>query len=1201
MNRRVLALIIILVAVGVALSSFLIFWPFGEKLPEPKGPPSPGRVLISEVKYAADENGPEFVELYVPDSGGLDLSGWYITTFDGDKVEIPEIRGIRDFVYVLLVFGSGTDDLDASDGEAVVYLGEEILDDGGDEVALYDPNDNLRDYMRYKGGNGDPVLGGWSEDDPGPEAPPGMSIQLLGEDLNGSANWVASPPSGGSPNVVEFEIDEGLWIVIHNGRSNVTRVERLRGLEFEFTPGPGVTNDQINKMRNFFENAWKFLKKEGYNLPQAASDGKIHVTVRRAPSVKDAAGGTSRNGRIELDISGNDLIDQQIITHEFMHLVQAKTEKDKSGNEYMRWNPTGFGMFFDEGYAEYYGYKKLVEEKGKNWQNLLDDFERNGLGGLGAFQSDINVFTGWPSRGWGRYTSAFLFIKMIADNFGQRVLVGFYQGIKNYGEWDRKDSRDSVGIERVNRFLEYEMLLMKDDIPYTSFIQLYYKWIQENYLDKEFGGDKMYKGIAFQARAYEVTYRGGRMVIDEDLPDQELDGTTLPPANPPGAPTKRADLSEWGVDYLRIKVDTDKCFRITFDGDDRGRFFVKAIQIIEKGGKRTYEEEVMALDQGAQRGVIIKQDPKEKGLKEVVLVMVRIGRPLGDSLGGRLPYTVTIEEVEKSPPKPAPEYKLSGYVYIKNFTVLEWWTEKPKKETAITLSGYKVSRGELTFEKGEVKQNKIETYLYDKEKPEKPEKFEFKCPKAPEGFEFKGRTLVKNFQLVEAWGKEMPSAKGFIYVESKTVVVNNTLLEDWILTCVYEPIELPKPQKKAEEFECPPPKEGFELVGYTHMKDFVIVETWGEQNPSPEGYIYVKSDSLVRDYVLVSDEVWTCVYEPIGWKKPDLSVEIIYEGAAPRIGELVPITVVVKNIGDDATRDGTIMELYVDGKLLAEEEIPSGLKVGDEVRFNYKLIFDEAGEHRIKAVVDSIDWIIEKNEENNVDELTLTVVGPPDLTVEWINIPSTAFAWEPTTISFKVKNIGKDVAHNFTVRFEYMGEVVCSPPVETWGSLSLAPGEEKTFKLQVTFPSDGLYTVRIIADVEDNVKESNEENNFAEFMIQVFPPPLPDLAIQQRGYRYVITMIGETVTSHITVYMTIVNLGEDVDQSFTCRILLGGMILGEETVPGLKKGETYTVTIEKTVAGDVRGLTIKYIVDALNVIEEEDEENNVAALVVKYE
>ncbi|MCD6536630.1 MAG: hypothetical protein J7K49_06340, partial [Thaumarchaeota archaeon] len=301
-----------------------------------------------------------------------------------------------------------------------------------------------------------------------------------------------------------------------------------------------------------------------------------------------------------------------------------------------------------------------------------------------------------------------------------------------------------------------------------------------------------------------------------------------------------------------------------------------------------------------------------------------------------------------------------------------------------------------------------------------------------------------------------------------------------------------------------------------------------------------------------------------------------------------------------ATRDGTIMELYVDGRLLAEEEIPSGLKVRDEVRFNYKLIFDEAGEHRIKAVVDSINWIIEKNEENNIDELTLTVVGLPDLTVEWVNIPSTAFAWEPTTISFKVKNIGEDVAHNFTVRFECMGEVVCSPPVETWGPLSLAPGEEKTFKLQVTFHSDGLYTVRIIADVEDNVKESNEENNFAEFMIQVFPPPLPDLAIQQAGYDITIKYVGEVATSHIKANMTIVNFGEDVDQSFTCRILLGGMVLGEEIVPGLKRGETYTITIERTVKGDVRGMTLQYIVDALDVIEEENEGNNIVTMIIKY-
>ncbi|MCD6235854.1 MAG: lamin tail domain-containing protein, partial [Thaumarchaeota archaeon] len=1170
-------------------------------LPEPSGPIKPGRVLISEVKYLSDPASPEFVELYVLDSGGLDLGGWYLTTFDGDEVRLPAITGLRDFSYVLVVFGAGEDDLDASDGVATVYLEdvEDVLDDGGDEVALYDSNDNLRDYVRYSGGNGDPVLGGWRRDDPGPEARRGESIQLLGEDVNDSSNWVSSSPSGGLPNVVEFKLDEQLSVVLHNGRHNTTYVERLRGVEFKFTPRPGVTNSQLRKIGDFFKNAWRFLKKEGYNLPQAAADGKVHVIVSKAASTKDAGGGTSRNGVIQLDISGVDEIDQQIITHEFMHLVQARTQRDKSGRSYMRWNPNGFGIFLDEGYAEYYGYKKLAEEKGLGWRAVLDKFEREGLGGLGAFQSDINIFTGWPERGWGRYTSAFLFTKMIADNFGQRVLVGLYQGIKNYGEWNRRDPGDSIGIDRVNHFLEYEFLLMKNDIPYTDFIQLYYKWVQENYLDGEFGGDEMYKGISFQAQAYEVVYRGGRMVIDRDLRSQEMDGEALPPANKPGPPTDRADLVEWGVDYLRIKVETDKCFKIRFDGDDRGRFYVKAIQIKEKGGKRFYDEEVMALDQKTQSGVIIKQDPKKMGLQEVVLVMARLGRPWGDRLGGRLPYVVVIEQVEKSPPKPAPGYRLSGYVYVKNFTVVEWWTEQPKNETSITLSGYKISSSELTIEKGQVKSSEIETYLYEKKKPETLEKFEFKCPIAPEGFELKGKTLVKNFQLVEAWGEEAPSAGGFIYLESKIVVVNYTLREDWILTCVYEPVELPKPQKKAEEFLCPLPKEGFELTGYSHMKDFVLVESWGEQNPSPEGYVYVRSNSTVKDYVLVSDEVWTCTYEPIGWKKPDLSVNIFYEGETPKVGELVPITVTVKNLGDDATRDATLLELYVDGKRVAEEEIPAGLKVGEELRFNYKLTFDEAGEHKIKAVVDSINWIIEKDEDNNVDELVLAVTGLPDLTVEWVQVPSQTFGWMPVKISFKVKNTGTDSAYNFTVSFECTGYAVCNPPFKSWKVLALAPGEEKTFSLDVVFPPEGLYTVRAIADIDEVVKESNEENNVIEFLVQVLPPPLPDLAIEQASYEITVTYVGETATSHIKVNMTIINFGVDVNESFLCRIMLGGLLLGEETVPGLRKGEIYTITMEVTVNGDVRGMMLRYIVDAANAIEEEDEENNVATLVIK--
>ncbi|MCD6313199.1 MAG: hypothetical protein J7L79_05270, partial [Thaumarchaeota archaeon] len=998
--------------------------------------------------------------------------------------------------------------------------------------------------------------------------------------------------------VMEFTIDEEISIVVHNGRHNVTRVEKLRGLSLEFTPKPGISlnKTQREKLRKIFENAWNFLKKEGFNPPQTAADGKIHVTVGRAPSTQRARGGTYANGTIELDLSGDEIIDQQIITHEFMHLVQARSETDGRG-KYMRWHPNEYGMFFDEGYAEYFGYKKLAEEKKLGWRNVLDRFEKKGLGGLGAFQTDINVFTGWPEEGWGRYTSAFLFIKMIADNFGQHVLVEMYRGIRNYGNWSSKDAQDSIGIDRMNRFLEYEMTLFKDDIPYTSFTQLYYKWIQENYLDKEFGGDKMYKGIEFQARAYEVTYRGGRLVIDRDLPSQELNGTTFPPARPPGNPTDRADLSEWGVDYLRIKVETDKCFKITFDGDDRGRFFVKAIQIMEKGGRRFYEEEVMALNQDRQQGGIVKQDPKEKGLKEVVLVMARIGSPLGDSLGGRLPYTVTIETVKKSPPKPAPGYNLSAYVYVKNWTVVEWWTAEPRNETSITIDGYKLSRSRVTIEQGQITSNEIETYLYEKEKPEKLEKFEFKCPAAPKGFELKGWVLVKNYQVVEMHGKTTPSPAGFKYIESKTVVEEGVVREDWILGCVYEPIKRPLPQKKAEEFKCPPAKPGYELAGYVHVKDFVLVEAWGEQTPSDKGYVYVSSESKVKNYQLISDEIWTCTYEPTGWKKPDLSVELMLEAPAPRVGELIPVTVIVKNVGESATRDDALMEFYVDGKLTADEEIPAGFKVGDELRFNYKLIFNEPGTHKLRVEVDTLDWIVEKDETNNIDTATVTVMGLPDLTVEPISTPTYVHAGETVRYSFLVKNIGEGDAYNFSVSFTCKGQyVTCIPSPSSSTILFLGPGEEKQLEVDVFFPSDGIYYLEVLVDSGNVVKEKDKENNYLSLMVSALPPPLPDLTIDISG-PYAVTA-GESVSYSLVVK----NVGGSSAHDFAVKFTCGGYVPCSPyskswPIESLEPGEETMLEIEVTFPSEGE-YQLTVVVDPDNVVEEDEGNNHDSMLVL---
>ena len=49
----------------------------------------------------------------------------------------------------------------------------------------------------------------------------------------------------------------------------------------------------------------------------------------------------------------------------------------------------------------------------------------------------------------------------------------------------------------------------------------------------------------------------------------------------------------------------------------------------------------------------------------------------------------------------------------------------------------------------------------------------------------------------------------------------------------------------------------------TYVRDFAVKEAWGKADPSPEGYLYIKSKTVVKDSVTESDEIWSCVYEPV--------------------------------------------------------------------------------------------------------------------------------------------------------------------------------------------------------------------------------------------------------------------------------------------------------------------------------------------------
>ncbi|RLI38875.1 hypothetical protein DRO64_11310, partial [Candidatus Bathyarchaeota archaeon] len=62
---------------------------------------------------------------------------------------------------------------------------------------------------------------------------------------------------------------------------------------------------------------------------------------------------------------------------------------------------------------------------------------------------------------------------------------------------------------------------------------------------------------------------------------------------------------------------------------------------------------------------------------------------------------------------------------------------------------------------------------------------------------------------------------------------------------------------------------------------------------------------------------------------------------------------------------------------------------------------------------------------------------------------------------------------------------------------------------------------------------------------------------------------------------------------------IDGILIGETTVPPLESMESYVVEMEAVVEEDVRGMTITYMADAYNIVEESNEENNIVSLVIE--
>ncbi|WP_048146704.1 CARDB domain-containing protein [Pyrococcus abyssi] len=130
----------------------------------------------------------------------------------------------------------------------------------------------------------------------------------------------------------------------------------------------------------------------------------------------------------------------------------------------------------------------------------------------------------------------------------------------------------------------------------------------------------------------------------------------------------------------------------------------------------------------------------------------------------------------------------------------------------------------------------------------------------------------------------------------------------------------------------------------------------------------------------------------------------------------------------------------------------------------------------------SIDYSNINSEWDDEDTLTnfaeLEIPKPlPDLAVS-ITGPSVIPVNKEVEFTITVKNLGAVEANDFNVTVYLNNTIVANK------TLSLAPKNETSFKVNITVTSEGTYELRAVVDEDNIIRELNEDNNEASLLIK---------------------------------------------------------------------------------------------------------------------
>jgi len=423
----------------------------------------------------------EYFEIYISASySETTIQGWQITTFDEEgRIALPSIINVDAEDFIVIYTGTGTEDVDASDGTATIYLGRSnrILDPEGDEIAVFDESNEIIHFMRYGGGNGDEVYDEWNGDDDGPSLPAGHSgsLSYFGQDKTNTSAWLPSLTTPGNPNQYAFTT-EGTsipyYIIITSGvkaQYSFLGIDDSKTVDKNETidvfPAAGVNAATIQAIKEHIQFSLKFYEEKGFDRgPATYKPGRINVTVSQGTTT-EAIGSCNTKGEIVIKLGTiASLIDlKYVCEHELMHAFQFKVENTGDGNQD---HAPMANKWYIEGQATYWGIESTKANYNLTNAQIQDEFKRVGDHNWFAHYTDLNrsVTIGWGG-GYSDYMGSYLFFKWISETFGEdKVKEIFDRARDNFGN----DSLDVSPEEAASQVL---------GLPWETLLAMFHAWM----------------------------------------------------------------------------------------------------------------------------------------------------------------------------------------------------------------------------------------------------------------------------------------------------------------------------------------------------------------------------------------------------------------------------------------------------------------------------------------------------------------------------------------------------------------------------------------------------------------------------------------------------------------------------------------------------------------------------------------------------